>query len=147
MVSFFVREHLIPAMNMKTNDLGSHLDDGTPYVPETNTSERTEEPRPEIGDSMMPPKNVDEHSLLHTVEVSTHVRDNVTMNIYSPVSSHNTTTGLMLILRAIYRNSLCHNTHTKWNNSARYCPSLTHPPKQRSPQKTLLDAKPSTTSV
>jgi hypothetical protein len=74
MVSFFVREQQIPAMNMKTNDSGSHLDDGTPDVPETNISERTEEPRPEIGDSMMPPKNVDEPSLLHTVEVSTDIR-------------------------------------------------------------------------
>jgi hypothetical protein len=74
MVSFFVREQQIPAMNMKTNDSGSHLDDGTPDVPETNISERTEEPRPEIGDSMMPPKKVDEPSLLHTVEVSTDIR-------------------------------------------------------------------------
>jgi hypothetical protein len=123
-------------MNMKTNNSDFHPDDGISDISETIASEGTEESPSKIGNSVMPPNDVDEHSLLHTVEVSTTIRDSVQMKIHLSFSSHNTTIGSMSTLRAIHG-----------YKSARHRPQGTHLPKQRSPQKTLLDAKPITTSV
>ena len=113
MISFYTEEDPTTTMETKTDDTGSHSENGIQDTLKTVLVGIPGECPSEDGKPIDTLENFHDSSSFDTVEVSAHLSGNVQTNIHSSVNSHTTTIGSMSIHQVIPRNSLGHGACTE----------------------------------